>query len=204
MSKDTITPSSSLIQKAAVYISNLMKSELSPALTFHNLTHTQEVATAAETIAQHEQLSAEETEIVILAAWFHDVGQIVCYKGHELSSQNIARYFLLENNCPIKKISQILACINATRMPQNPSNKLEKIMCDADLSHLAMPPEIYMEHLKRLKKEWKKVLGQNQKKEDWLLTNIDFLSQHHYFTNYGKTIMQSKKELNISHLMELL
>ena len=41
----------------------------------------------------------------------------------------------------IEKISQLIL---ATKVPQNPKNKLEKIICDADLDYLGREDFIYI------------------------------------------------------------
>ncbi len=48
----------------------------------------------------------------------------------------MATKFLKENDYPDEGIAKVVSLINATRMPRNPKNILEEIICDADLHHL--------------------------------------------------------------------
>ena len=43
-----------------------------------------------------------------------------------------------KENYPTEKMESVLACIGATIMPQQPTNLLEEIICDADLYHLSL------------------------------------------------------------------
>ncbi len=49
----------------------------------------------------------------------------------------LAKGFLVSKHYPEETIATVINCILATRMPQTPGTKLERILCDADLIHLA-------------------------------------------------------------------
>ena len=51
-------------------------------------------------------------------------------------SERIGLQFLQERQASPELISQVTGCIAATRIPQTPTNLMEKIICDADLFHL--------------------------------------------------------------------
>ena len=103
---------------------------------YHNLTHTAEVVKIAREIAEASAVSEEDLEIVLISAWFHDIGYIDKCDGHEDIGKNYAKKFLEEKNYPPEKIQTVLSLIEATRLPRNPQNLLEEIICDADLYHL--------------------------------------------------------------------
>ena len=73
-----------------------------------------------------------------LAAWFHDIGHLIKYKGHERESQKLAWNWLQRESYPSDKMKIILSCIAATQLPQTPKNLLEQVICDADLFHLSL------------------------------------------------------------------
>jgi HD superfamily phosphodiesterase len=74
---------SSLIQIASIYITRRFESQLDSGITYHNLTHTKEVVDSAKKIGAKSGLVSDLMEIILLAAWFHDVGIIERYKEHE-------------------------------------------------------------------------------------------------------------------------
>ena len=66
-------------------------------LTYHNLGHTEQVVQAAREIASHSNLSDEDTEIVVAAAWFHDTGHLTGgIEDHEKRSVEIMRNYMYE------------------------------------------------------------------------------------------------------------
>ena len=118
------------------YVFDLYKNALPQKVVYHNQNHTLQVVKAANEIALAENISDKDLEILLLAAWFHDLGFTKELKNHEEISKKIAAEYLSKKGFPKEKISKIQSVIDATIMPQNPSNKLDEIICDADLYHL--------------------------------------------------------------------
>jgi HD superfamily phosphodiesterase len=161
---------------------------------YHNLLHTTEVVEVSHKIAQEENLSDEDLEILLIASWFHDTGYFRCCVGHEDKSAEYANIFLTKENYPSKKIEKVVNCIKATRIPQNPKNKLEEIICDADLQHLGMTD--LEERGKILRKEIE-IKGIKKLDDiDWLKSSIEFLTTHKFFTNYAIRIFNDQKRIN--------
>ncbi|MCO6476324.1 MAG: HD domain-containing protein [Phaeodactylibacter sp.] len=168
---------------------------------FHSLNHTINVVRGVKDICHHLQLSGEQLEVLLVAAWFHDTGYIKQYKGHEAESQKLARSFLDSESYPIAKTEQVLSCIAATEMPQKPENLLEKVICDADLFHLSLWEYPFLQQ--QLREEQRRALDQEYTNEEWMQANLSFLKSHRYFTTYGREVLQKRKLLNIQKLKEL-
>ena len=83
---------STVLERAAVYVEDLFRRELSPSLSYHTLEHTRLVVRHSEFIAANSSVTQSDLEPLLLAAWFHDTGYTVKYAGHEEESQRIARY----------------------------------------------------------------------------------------------------------------
>src|SRR5215217_952926 len=109
-----------ILRTARKFATAFLKEKISPLLSFHNYNHTLEVVFAARQIADHCKVSAEQSSIIQIAAWFHDCGYSVQYKGHENNSKEIAADFLEGNNCSQNLIDKVLSCIDATHYPQAP------------------------------------------------------------------------------------
>ena len=96
-------------------------------LPFHNLQHTKEVVQNAKYLCAAMDVDEEVTAILVIAAWFHDTGFSKTYKGHEDVSKELAWEYLTTQDVDKQILQDVLGCIEATKMPQNPQNKLEKL-----------------------------------------------------------------------------
>ena len=183
----------SIVYQAGLYIVRLLGEELPTDLVFHNVHHTINVVEGVVTIGKAEGISDEELEMLMLAAWFHDSGHIATYLGHEEKSIELARNWLQQNAYPTDRIEQVLRCIRATTMPQQPTDKLEQIICDADLYHLSFPTYDHYQEL--LREEWKRLLGIDESDAAWRERNDAFLRDHSYWTAFGKEKLEGKKQV---------
>ena len=193
---------SNIHNEALVFCQTLLSNSICSNYQFHNLGHTKEVHKNVLLIADEENITSNEKEILAISALFHDTGYSEIYKGHEKISMQIAEEFLKNRNFDSDGISSVINCIAATRMPHEPHNILEKIICDADFAHLASTA--YLQKIALLRKEWSYFLGMNFLDEEWKTLNINFLSNHHYHTNFGMTIMEKYKLNNLLLLEETL
>ncbi len=109
------------------YVLELFFSKSPNDICFHNVKHTQEVVQATIEIAEQCHFTQKQLEIVMLAAWFHDCGYTITFTNHEDSSKTITADFLNRHNYPKEDIEQVLACIEATRFPQNPTSPEEEV-----------------------------------------------------------------------------
>lgn len=184
-----------IISSAKDFVEHLLKEELPDNRLFHNLQHTSKVVAAVREICDYHKISVDEKEMLLLAAWFHDTGHVVTYKGHEDISCKIAIEFFNKIGYDSNRRLKVLELIRATSMPQRPQNLLEQIICDADLFHLSLPEYCQMQEL--LRKELEHFLGKRFIDEEWQQKNIGFLKNHEYFTSYGKRILSPLKQENI-------
>ena len=189
----------SLIRKAQEQVTVLLTDKLSKSIRFHTLQHTQEVVNASETLAEYHQLADEDRFALVMAAWFHDTGYTGGQaKDHEKLSSQIATEFLDANSVSEEIKTKVLGCIDATRMPQTPSNTMERIICDADLFHLGSAS--FKEKNRLLREEFLEFGGKDLSKKDWRKINIRFLEGHTYFTTYAK---EKLEPIKLQHLVEL-
>jgi predicted metal-dependent HD superfamily phosphohydrolase len=190
-----------LIQETQSLVIHIFQSFRIQNFPYHNLDHTQRVVKVAAELAQTMDLSPGEAETVLVAAWFHDTGYGVKYQGHEGASQQIAHQFLKRHQVPPEKISAILACIQATVMPQKPRNLMEQIICDADLAHLASGDFLNLQN--ELRREWHIYLGKVYSDEEWKVESLTFLNSHQYHTIYTRDNWNGEKIKNIQLLQSL-
>lgn len=190
-----------IIIKSEEYIKGILADRCPTYYKYHNYYHVQKVVEAAIQIAEHENVSDEEMEVIILACLFHDIGYIDLCDGHEEVSCSYAEEFLTKENYPENKIKQISSCILATKIPQQPQNKLEMIVCDADLHHLGS--EDFLEVGNNLRLEIEFTNKEHFTDSDWLELTIRFNKSHSYFTDYAKKIYGVQKEFNLRELEKM-
>lgn len=190
--------SSKLVEEARTFAENYLREQLPKCNVFHSITHTREVVAAATEIATNSGLNEEELEIVQLAAWFHDLGYCQQVEGHEEIGAQLAAEFLRERNYPQKHIQQVMGCIRATQVSQEPDNLLEEILCDADLAHLG--GEAYFEKAELLRQEIENRSGEKITDRKWMGINESFLDLHEYRTPYAKEHYEKGKAKNLKQV----
>ncbi|MES3016607.1 MAG: HD domain-containing protein [Bacteroidota bacterium] len=187
-----------VLSEVAKYVPRLLKTELSKSLVFHNLNHTLEVVQASAEIGSHCDFTAEQMNIVQVAAWFHDCGYTQAYTGHENISKDIATGFLCGIGYPQEFLDCVVNCIEATRYPQKPIGVESRALCDADLYHFTRPD--YHRYEEALRVEFERYFDKHPTDAIWAQTNCDMLTAHHYHTDYGREVLQKFKEINLERM----
>jgi predicted metal-dependent HD superfamily phosphohydrolase len=179
-------------------ILSLLERNLDPKLTYHNLAHTMDVMEQVERIAIGEKLTKKNDILLLkLAALFHDTGFLDVYKHHEERSCEIMLENIKEGDLTPEEIELVKGMIMATKIPQTPHNKLEEIICDADLDYLGrkdFKPISY-----GLRDEFL-IFGVIKSVADWDPLQIRFFEAHTYFT---KTCQKDRAPKKAIHLQEL-
>ena len=193
---------SALIDQAKSFAVEVFKDPAFEKYYFHNYRHTEDVVSAVRDIGTRTELSADEMEITIVAAWLHDLGYRHSAENHEETSARMAEEFLERLQVPSKKIKQISSGILSTRLPQQPRTQIEKVICDADLFHLSN--KSFETKSKLLREEWKATGFRDMSDQEWIQHNIDFMREHKYHTPYGQTLLAEGKKKNIKQLKKTL
>ena len=193
---------SNIIKLAENYACSLLTEKSPNQNVYHNLNHTKEVVAAVVEISNGEKISEEELEIVTIAAWFHDLGYIEKTTGHEEISAMFASGFLADLNFNSGKIDEVVGCILATRVPQEPKEHIQQIICDADLSHFGRDWFIQRNNLFRTESEFYK--KKKLSNAEFIRTTIEFMRYHQYFTEYAIKHFGPNKEKNILLLQDQL
>lgn len=190
-----------LITKAEQFVVQLFKDKLSSDYSYHNIEHTLRVVNAIKLLITHEELTADEQDALLLAAWFHDTGYVESCKMHEEVGTEISDHFLTENQMLPSQINLVKSLIKATTYKYEPQSKLENIIRDADTSHLGSPD--FLSITEDLRKELKEVEKKKISKIDWANENLLFLNNNHqFYTNYAKENWDSIKQDNIRKTQE--
>ncbi len=190
-----------LVKKADKFVLNLFKEKLPNTYIYHNYSHTKRVVKSTKELIENSEINVKEEEVLLLSAWFHDTGYTVKFEGHEEESVKIAEQFLQDNNVDNDTIEMVSKCIMATKFENIPETKLEKIIRDADCSHIAK--EYFDETSELLRQELQLLNIHNYSSEEWLAENVTlFTDKHQYFTDYASQKWKEGKDNNLSELLE--
>ncbi|MBD3635813.1 MAG: HD domain-containing protein [Crocinitomicaceae bacterium] len=170
-------------------------------LHYHDYTHTIDVVNQAELIGYGEGVSDEQILLLKTAALFHDTGHTIESNGHEEHSCTIAREWLTEYNYTEEQIDEICSIIMATKMPPDPQNLLQCIMCDSDLDYLGRTDFIPTSNA--LYKELEAIGVMNDINE-WNKLQVKFLSAHQFYTATSRRLREVNKQSQIERIEKLI
>ncbi len=178
-----------------------LERELPAYLFYHNVKHTVDVVTEVELIGWAEGCSDEEILILKTAGLFHDVGHTVVYDNHEYHGTVIAREMLPAYNYTPEQIEKICAIIMSTKLPPQPTNLLEEIICDSDLDYLGRSDFIPVSNTL-----FEELKAQNKmgSLNDWNKIQVKFISGHQYFTKTARSLREVNKQLQIERIQSLI
>ena len=189
-----------ILKAAEQHVQNILKSGTPADFVYHDVTHTIDVVEACEKIGRKSGLSDNDMEILLISAWFHDIGYLESFDTHEEKSAATARKFLTEKNYPESKINRVTSAIMSTKLPTSPKDLLEEILCDADLLHVGKKEFFDKSELFRVEIERRGDQPLND--IDWLNKNIDFVTNHKFYTQFAREQYEEQKNANLLKLQK--
>ncbi|MBK21413.1 MAG: hypothetical protein CMP63_03715 [Flavobacteriales bacterium] len=181
------------------FIDLLEQNEFVSKLKYHGPHHTVDVMNSAERIGLAEGIGKEELMLVKLAALFHDSGFLNKYQDNEFEGAKLAKRELPRYGFTDGQVEVVVNMILATKIPQDPKNHLEEILCDADLDYLGRDKNEFERISSSLAQELidMKII---KSMEDWDPIQVKFLESHQYYT---KTCIESRRPNKIQRLREI-
>ena len=182
-------------EKAKETVVSHLEKNLPVDLFYHGIHHTLDVFDAALVIAENEKIdSADDLTLLKTAALLHDSGFTIDASKHEECGCDLARDILPACDYTDSQIDQICGMIMATKIPQQPLNLLECIICDADLDYLGRDDFFKIgDTLYQELKAYNKIQDVLQ----WNQLQISFLSNHRYHTLFSQGNREIKKQENL-------
>ena len=184
-----------LIKEAEKFTIEFFEANIPESFAYHSIEHTRFVVKMVEKIAIAEGVDDLRRSIVLIAAWFHDIGYAVSYNNHEEESIKIVSKFLRGKNAEEKYITEVEKCIKATILGAHRETLLEKIIADADHAHTGL--ESFMELSNLFRKETCNVSEKKQTKVEYWEKTLLFLKRIQFLTKYAKNNMEDQKNQNI-------
>lgn len=175
-----------------------LRSLLPESVVYHDVSHTLNVEKAAIRYAKLEGVDPESILLLRTATLFHDAGYIYSNKNNEDFAINMAKSMLPNFGYSEIQIEIIVKIINSTKSSVEPSNLLEKIMCDADHDYLGRPD--YYAIANKLRQEYE-IEGHIMTEQEWINFQLHFLENvHHFYTETAKNIRNIGKTARIREL----
>jgi ligand-binding sensor domain-containing protein/class 3 adenylate cyclase/predicted metal-dependent HD superfamily phosphohydrolase len=188
-------------QKAERHIMKILVEKLSPNLHYHGIHHTADVVQAVERIAIMEGVVDEHIFVLKSAATYHDAGFVEQYEHNEPVGAKMAEEILPLYGYTKEQIQQVKELIYATIIPHNPKNKLEEIICDADLDYLGR--DDFHDIADSLRRELRDH-GKINSDRLWDEIQVKFLTAHKYFTDSAKNLRDAKKQKHLEEIKQRL
>lgn len=190
-----------VIKASENYATTTLTEGLSSDYMYHNLTHTKRVVNKTKELIKGENLKGEDADLLLLAAWFHDLGYTKSTENHEEISAEMAEKFLQEQNLNQDSIEKVKSLILATRIEHEPDNILEMIIRDADCAHFGS--KNYEEIGDLLRGELELTQNKHFTEKEWIDENIRFFKDVQQFnTDYALDNWQKGKERNLGKLLK--
>jgi len=178
-----------------------LESELPDFLYYHNVKHTVDVVTEVELIGWAEGLDDDGILLLKTAALFHDAGHTISYDGHEYHGTELVKEYLPGFGYTDEQIIKINAIIMATKLPPQPGDIYQEIICDADLDYLGRSDMIPVSNtLYKELKEQDKIGSFN----DWNKLQLKFITVHSYFTKTAQSLREVNKQKQIERIKKLI
>ena len=178
-----------------------LSQKLPKDLFYHTLEHTKDVVKAVERIALLEGVRDEGLFLLKTAALFHDAGFTEQYEHNEPIGARFAEEMLPKHGYSEQHIRTITELIYVTQIPHKPVNKLQEIMCDADLDYLGTDSfDLISDNL------FKELMakGKIHSAKEWDEIQISFLKMHRYFTPTAIQTRLKKKKENLQKVIQRL
>ena len=179
-------------------LSNLA-TNLPKRLTYHGLDHTLDVLNVCNQYIKREKLSEEERYLLRAGAIVHDMGFLKGSANHEEVGAGMAEIIMKDLGVSSKDIDKVKGLVMATKIPQNPQNHLQRILCDADLDYLGR--QDYPEISEKLFDELKN-MNVISTAQQWRDLQINFLKAHQYHTPFAIKNREPKKQIWLKKLLD--
>ncbi len=189
---------SDLLSAAEKYVEQFYENYVDEKYLYHNFQHTRDVTDAVKRLVTGYNLTFEDQESLLLASWFHDTGYNQGAENHEARSVENVQEFLSHYDYPAERVDQIAKLILVTKIANPPQNLLEEILRDADYSHLGS--ELYWDRCSRVRQELLMTQRNFMTEEEWVQFELDFITNHTYFTDLARQFYDNGKFKNIKLL----
>jgi hypothetical protein len=171
-------------------------------LLFHSFEFDQKNIAAARMIAGHYQLSEGDRFVLYAAIWLKHIGYTEDPRDPETSGLTVAENFLHDLSLDEQVPGLIVKLLTINPTSQQPENPIGEIFLDATTSFLGKKSFLKMNELQR--KEESRLTYRKIGKTEWVQQWISRMEEHKYYTTVARTLMEDKKQRNLTLLKNQL
>jgi predicted metal-dependent HD superfamily phosphohydrolase len=168
---------------------------------YHNIEHTREVMDYAVQLGAEAGLSAHEQLLLDTAALMHDYGYLKCYHHNESHGAAAAETILPQYGYAPDDVKAVADMIRATAPCCSPRNKLESLICDADLGYLGT--DKFDVRAADLRKEYM-AMERELTDDEWFRMEHQFLSAFQYNSPEGRKLFGKGLAASLAKINDLL
>lgn len=180
----------------------LLRTKLPSNLTYHAYEHTEDVLAEAVTLALADNLSSRDTQILALAAAWHDVGFIHAMQNNEpLAAAAVRTSVPIQAFCNPEEIALVERMILDTALvPYNgsfrqiPATPLSRYLLDADLANFGREDFFAKSELQR------RELGEDE--ASFRVKTLSLVENHVWLTPAAERLWAAGKQRNLETLRE--
>jgi HD superfamily phosphodiesterase len=195
-------------ERAFEYARRCLQENLPQALQYHNANHTlNEVVVVCTQLAEMEDIPEPQRWLLLTAAYFHDLGLTRIEGGdpdsyragravHEEKGAEIARSILPGCGFDVAELEDVCSLILSSRWGHTPTNLLEQILQDADLSSIGADTDYYMATSFALRRELA-AFGIEIDEIDWLKNQVKVLSSYQFHTASARSLFDANRLQNV-------
>src|SRR5215216_188826 len=196
----------SKFELAAHYAIDLLQREMLPAFAYHNVDHTLEMVKTCNQLADLEGIDEKSHRLLTVAAYFHDTGltavsstDLEAFNAgraiHEEKAVQIAQDFLSTCDFEEEELKTITRLIMATKWGYTPSDILEQIISDADMSSLGQASDSFMRSSNALREELR-AFGIENEETEWYENQKELLETYTYHTASARNLFDGNRFVN--------
>jgi class 3 adenylate cyclase len=169
----------------------MLEQQLQESAAFHNPEYAKHLYHHAGILGMAENLDMEEALLVRTAAILMFTGRIHTFRNFENKSAEIAGEILPEYQYSQKQVQEIKTLLLSSKLPMEPRNHLERIMCDLKMEYLGRVD--YPDLIRRLYKEMSTNLD-NFDPTDWKNEQLQILNNFAYYTPGARRLREIPPE----------
>ena len=194
---------SNIVEQVEKYSTQLITRDLSEKMVYHDIAYTLRMVDAVKEIADYEEVSLDEREILIVTAWLMTTGFSTITGDSTFesieeffdvafeASHDIATQFLQDYGYPAEKIAVVQKMMSESRPDVLDGSKLANIISDAITIDWGRAKS--KGRVKKLYDEFLLTGAVSYGKSTWYDTVLKYLREHDFKTEYGKNVLAQGK-----------
>lgn len=191
-----------IINRAKVHGQRLFAENLPKEYVYHNFAKTEEILAEAMEIGESIMLSEEEMELLALSVLFSFTGYTMSADDPYSESSKIAKEFLLSQDYPADKITQIQDTILFLKNSENPKSRIKEAFLDAH--NFQYGKKSFFKRNGMLKLEEEFIGGNSIDDKQWYKKTLMQMEKHEFYTLFAKKKYDNKKNNNIKKLNKII